>query len=676
MQRTARNALVASAPDAACSVHNDAMTARASALRLAAETIAGLDADSPTNLLPVDAKQWRRSVADAELPALFDEYVQRRRTAASCSVDANDAAIGRSLRPAALAFVSVACDVSDRLEILAALAPDTQAGPEAAVAWRRSVVSDAARVISALTAGESVPEPPAWPTMPDVPDGPRDVLLVAFGVPTADLEDASGSFSSARLLAAYRLRLPILQRACDRILALVADRPPVVFSGLPTARDVVTSPSPFVTIATAREIRRMLIDAFDSDPGRAAQVLADAWDQRDKEWSSHQRLVDRVRRAESAETEGERQVALLEAYKHMAEGLTRRWVWALLRLSGLEGERPSVGKLVEPAAARLGPIGARLERSLLAVVRNAEAHEDFEFDDHMGRLLVGDSPIEHSLLSSCLAELDILQRGWEAGLLAALQDRPSLLSSAVALSTKVSRSFSLEMARQRFGHAGQALRSFRRDGQRVDIELESLRAESCNPCFVALIQSAAILPNVSQFVVSVGEPPRPVIDLPVSVLKANWPVFVAAGERFPHALPQSTFLPCLTWARLACESVEDAAAVAAWMVLNDSQHAIVDAEANIEEAQLLPDRLRLAAAAGAATISLLPSGSHMGALERASRVAESTALAVTRGSRGVADELLLDRVLRLRDRLDLRPSVLPTLDRTPMTESRYPHLIS
>jgi hypothetical protein len=645
-------------------------------LRSAANEIADLPAAVPTNVIAVTAEQWRRSLADAELSALLDDYAECRRVAVHRGADSHGAAIGRSLRPAALALASVARDASGRLAILIALAPKDRAAPAAAATWRRAVISDAARVIAALIAGENAPAQTSWPIVPEVADAHRDVLLAAFGIPGDDLRDASGSFSTARLLAAYRLRLPILQSACDRVLSLVGDQPPSVFSGLASARDLVTSPSPFTTIATARQIRGMLLAAFDSDPDRATRVLAETWNERDKQWASIQRLADRLRRVRSAESQRDRQIALAEAYKHMVEGLTRRWVWALLRLSGLDGDPPGVGQLLEPAVARLGPIGPLLERWLLVLARNAEAHEDIEFDEDAGVLLAGETRIEHELLSTSLEGLDILQRGWEAGLLAAVHDRPGLAGATLARATKVSRSFSLEMAKQRFGHAGQTVRSFRRDGQRVDVELESLRAEACNPCFVALLQSAAILPNVTRFVVHVGDPPRPVIDLPVSVLQANWPVFVAAGQRFPRGLPQSTFVPCLTWARLASEPVEDAALVAAWMVLNDSQHAIVDAEATTQEARVLPHRLQLAAAAGAATISLLPDGSHMSALRQAVRVGESTALVVAHGGGGVAAEVLLDRVLRLRDRLALRPAVLPTLDSTPMAESGYPHLIS
>jgi hypothetical protein len=62
------------------------------------------------------------------------------------------------------------------------------------------------------------------------------------------------------------------------------------------------------------------------------------------------------------------------------------------------------------------------------------------------------------------------------------------------------------------------------------------------------------------------------------ILHTIWPVLELAARSFPDALPQVTFLPCLTWVRLSCEPVEEASRVAVWMALNDAQAAILDAD--------------------------------------------------------------------------------------------------
>ena len=144
-------------------------------------------------------------------------------------------------------------------------------------------------------------------------------------------------------------------------------------------------------------------------------------------------------------------------------------------------------------------------------------------------------------------------------------------------------------------------------------------------------------------------------------------------RHFPDALPQVTFLPCLTWVRLAIEPMEEATRAAAWMALNEAQHAILDAEAARLELLRLPDRLRLVAAAITATLRLLPQGSDVGALLRARRLACANANALLDGGGTIAANVLMDGILRSRDRLGGPPPVMPTLDPSRPGERVYPH---
>lgn len=105
---------------------------------------------------------------------------------------------------------------------------------------------------------------------------------------------------------------------------------------------------------------------------------------------------------------------------------------------------------------------------------------------------------------------------------------------------------------------------------------------------------------------------------------------------FPDALPQVTFLSCLTWARLSCEPMEEATRAAAWIALNDAQHAILDAEAAARELLRLLDRLRLVEAAIAATVRLLPQGPGLDSLVRARRMARANASARADGGRNTS----------------------------------------
>jgi hypothetical protein len=266
-----------------------------------------------------------------------------------------------------------------------------------------------------------------------------------------------------------------------------------------------------------------------------------------------------VAQASAAGTEHDYAVSVLEAYKHMAEGLTRRWVGVLLVLAGLDGPPPTVGALGPPAAARLGELGARVESALIPAIRNAEAHDDFMFDEGTGLLRTGDATFHPDEILACLTELDILQRALIVGRLAAFADQPELGGGVSGSRGGSSASSAMSFAQQRFGHAGQRVRSFVRDRDRLDIVVDGLRSEACNPCFVALTQTAQVLPTVNRFVIRVPDRDGPVIDVTSSVLRENWGVFVLATKYFSDGLPQATFLPSLTWARLACEPVEEAA---------------------------------------------------------------------------------------------------------------------
>ena len=568
--------------------------------------------------------------------------------------------------------------VCDSLEILATLELDESEAPTVANSWRRLLAQDAQALLSAAIEKTEPPTAPHWPTLPDVADDDdRDVLLAAFAIPAEDLIDDDGAFCDTRVIAAYRLRLRELQEACDPIMRLVSERPPSVFTAVSAVRDLATTKSPFVTLWGAIDIRSRILDAFNADPVHTRTVLADAAQEGDKEWVTFLRLRECLRRAEAARaraagTEREYAISILEAYKHMAEGHTRRWVGVLLRLGGLEGPVPTVGGLAEPVLGRLGELGSHIEAALRPALRNAEAHDDFTFDEETGLLVVGDATFHPDEILARLTELDILQRALIVGRLAAFADQPELGSAP----RRASDSSAMNFARQRFGHAGQHVRSFVRDRDRLDLVIDDLGSEACNPCFVALAQAAQALPTVRRFTVRIPSRDDPVIDITSSVLHENWGVFELAVKDFPDALPQVTFLPSLTWARLACESVDETARAAAWMALNEATHAILDANAAPVEFQRLPARFGVVIAATTSTIRLLPEGRHLDDLIRARRITLATANVLARDPHGLATTVLTDRIFGLRDRLGGPVAVLPTLDPTPLREGSYPHAVS
>ena len=651
------------------------MTSRGIGLAAAGSALDAVAAQPPQAVLPVSAKAWNEGRRGPEVVESLSALDRSRQRAALLTTAAG-ADLGKRLRPALIEHARKTAEACRTLDLLLALDSGDERVRGPVLELRTELLQDARAVVDAAATGAAVGgSSPSWPVLPVASGSPRDELLEMFGVPTSEVQDASGAFSDARVLAAYRLRLPDLKRRCDPVMRLVAQRPPSVFLAVDRVRDLVTSASPLTTLLTAQDVRTIVLAAFSASPDLAAEALADSWHERDRLRLSVDRLRASLRRARVAATAGDRSVALLEAYKHAVEGLTKRWVWTLLRMQGMDGDPPTVGELPQKLT-RLGAIGERMAPALVAAARNAEAHEDFEYDDDAGTLMVGGSTVTDAQLDQWLERLDVMQRGWELGRLSAISDRPALQEAALGRLTKGSRSYASDFARQRFGHAGMVVRSFRRDRDRVDIELDALRPEACNPCFVALVQAGAALQQVGRFVVTVEGREEAVLDLPSTVLAVNWPVFLEAVERFPRALPQSTFVPCIAWARLAVESVGDAATASAFLLLNDAQHAINDYEDGNIDGRRLVQRLRVAGAAGAATISLLPDGQHLDALRSVVRVIDGTADGLADGAAGVTADLLVSRIRRRLDRFETRPAVLPTLDRTPLAEADDPHATS
>ncbi len=651
------------------------------ALEAALDAVDRIAVDVPSGLVPTTSVQWRRSLSDAQLDQRVEEFEACRAQVSSASQDDNGA-LGRRLRPAAIRLASAAANLCRVLEILSAFDTAGEGSPPIGT-WRRPILDDARSVLRAAVDGQMPIPPPAWIVDRKVDDrqADRDVLLEIFGVSDGELRDRDGSFCDSRLIAFYRLKLVELQEVCDPIMGLVAEHPPSVFTAASAVRDLATSVSPFVTLWSAREVRSMILAAHETDPVRTRAVLPRSERDGDKEGESFRRLQQSMRRAEAAHTsatgtESDYALSILEAYRHMAEGITRRSVGTLLRLSGLEGPTPTLGRIGEPALARLGEFGTRVESALVPAMRNAEAHDDVVFDEDRG-LLVGDSFAFHpDEIVARLTDLDILQRGFVIGRLAAFADEPKLGDWSSASPDGRSQGTALAFARGRFGHAGQRVRSFVRNRDRIDVVLDDLDAETCNPCFVALTQSAQVLPTVSRFTVSISSREEPVIDLPADVLHRNWTVFGLAAALFPHALPQSTFLPCLTWCRLACESTETAARTAAWIALNDAAHAILDANAASSEYRRLPARLNVVAAASAAASRVLPEGPHLDQLLRAQRIARAASNVLTASPGTAAARVLTDRIFGLHASLGGPFPVLPTLNPSPSPESSYPHKVS
>ena len=321
----------------------DSQSRRCIALEAAFDELNSQSSDNPIGVIPVSTGQWRRSVSDAEVDAHLTAWAAVA-IRSSISLD-DDASSGRRLRPALIAFAEEVCRTCGSLRLLGTLDPGSPQAPQLADQWQSVLLTDAQLVLEAAVNRRELPPTPVLVGRLDVNEQEeRDILFDIFGVPADQLLDENGSFCDTRVLASYRLRLGQLQNACDPIMGLVAERPPSVFTAVSAVRDLATSTSPLITLWAAREIRSRILVAFHETPEQACGILSEAAKDGDKEWKSFRRIQRCLRRAEAVRnspsgTEAEYAVAILEAYRHMAEGITRRWVGVLLRLSGLKKAR-------------------------------------------------------------------------------------------------------------------------------------------------------------------------------------------------------------------------------------------------------------------------------------------------------------------------------------------------
>ena len=231
-------------------------------------------------------------------------------------------------------------------------------------------------------------------------------------------------------------------------------------------------------------------------------------------------------------------------------------------------------------------------------MRNAEAHEDFAFDEDTGLLVVGDATFHPNEIRR--ANRRRIRAGLGGGRLAEFADQPTpaggIYGSPVGSPASAAMAFDREPSVTLGSASGPSSATATATAW---TSLSTVRPEACDPCFVALTQTAQVLPTVSRFVVRLPGSEEPVIDLPADVLHTNWPVFDLAARLFPDALPHVTFLPCLTWVRLSGEPVEEAARVAADGVLCCERAS--DAEAAVSELVRLPELLSLVLAVASAT---------------------------------------------------------------------------
>jgi hypothetical protein len=351
----------------------------------------------------------------------------------------------------------------------------------------------------------------------------------------------------------------------------------------------------------------------------------------------------------------------------MVEALLRPWGWALLQLSGAQGEMPMVAELRDRLTASAQPLHVYLASALIPALRNADAHEEAHFDQLRGQLAIGDQLVDHADVRASNAELAAINAGLEMALACACAQVESVARAySVRPGDPQKAAEALSRAEQRYGHAGLRVWSLRRDRTTVQVRLDEIEPlRFSNPCFLATLQANELLAGVTRWQIGLRGRDGWVIDLPTSVLRENWPVLARAIQWFPE-IPQGTFLPCTTWARLTVELPGPALRAAAWLGLNDLQSAIDEAEARgTLDVGWFDRRMQNMIAACAATLRVMPP-TEAQPLQVALQLAREIRYALAGVPTSRPLEVLIDEILRERNRLPV-PAVMPTIDPRPLT---------
>jgi hypothetical protein len=633
------------------------------------ETDSALLRDRPPAAIRLTADQWNSVLRDAS-PGAAVEHVAGALGLVTEVATAEGASIAAELRPAASAFVASSRKTARMLWQLSAFAPDERCGRLVVLDELAEAMAQALSHAGTWFASGLSGAPPVIPSPHELEswssDGVPDPVWASFGVAANELIDRNGQISDARLLAEYRDRLPELTDTCQRLLHSITRSATDPFTVLAPLLRQLRVERPLLAWLAASQALAVIREA-----AAAGQVdVFDVFDQLRRRSASRAASRDRLNAARetvrTGATESSRALAQLSAYRIVLEGQIRPWGWMLLRLEGASGDLPMVGELRDRLAAGGPPLHALIADAIVPAMRNADAHEEGHFDELSGQLVVADEHVPPSLLRAANEKLAAIDAGLDLALACAtVQVEPVAEAYMLRPGDPRSATEALKIAEQRYGHAGLRVWSLIRDRGTVQVlldEIEPLRL--VNPCCLATIQANEHVAGIARWQIGVRGGEGWVLDLPATVLRENLPVFERAARWF-EKIPQETFLPCLTWARLDVELPGAALQAAAWMALNDLQHAIDETEA--KPSLDIPEfarRVMNVIGACTATLRVMPTAEAQ-PLQRALDLTRGIRFALSGLPSSRPLSMMIRDVMRERDRLPV-PAVMPTIDRRPL----------
>lgn len=642
-------------------------------------------------MIPVTREQWDSALADARISELTEAVGEGADAVARAAREEDGARAARALPSATADLAEALRSLLRDLNLLSALSP---AGAGSVDRLCEAVAGFAGAAVA--TAGrDPEPEPldpvlrkPMETALAELSDPGgfvEDPVEAALGMALAEVRDARGVFSAARLLGAYRGRYEDLQGRVYGLLEAVTDEPPDLINALHPAEALVVSSRPLLTLRAATEVREIIEAALTADEATLAP-LRDLKLRVGRSAASHAGIIETSRalnRAEQDGDEAEQARLLLDLYRRMVEGQLRPWAWALLQVAGRSAPRPpELASIQDQLLADGRPLFLDMARAVLPVARNAAAHEDYAWDDEAQTLAVGEESVTVADLEDATERAYSLMCGAECGWACARSASRTFAELLDASDPEKGLGpIDERRALSHFGTNGLLPRSARLSRGTWSVTLDELPFNGINPCFQALVWSAQILPRARRFQVWLAGRELPVMDVERHVLEANWVVWCQARATM-EAMPQSAFLPANAWTRLAVELPGEAARAAAWLALNDAIDACneseahdhpagppADAQAIRRRAARLTLRLDVVVAAVGATLTVLPASDNQ-PLEEVLAVVEPAAHWAASAAVGQTPGPLAAYIDRMNELFDASPAVpvLPTLDPTPLDQ--------
>ncbi|NQX33292.1 hypothetical protein [Herbiconiux sp. VKM Ac-2851] len=393
-----------------------------------------------------------------------------------------------------------------------------------------------------------------------------------FGVPRSSLTDAAGLVVSSRLLAHYYQRPAELAKAAGALMFLA--RVPFMVSVQlgPTLVSLLETPN-FLWTSRAMALIQERLSFLGMEPASAKIRAFSA--RGDQAWTSS-RTFNAITNIVDSEADPRTRTALrLDAYRKLAEGQLRSWLWLLLDGGDTNERAPMLAGLSRRVSQDPRTLMRQVSVFLKPTWRNASAHEDIQFDEHDRMVdedgtVVGPTEIERRT-----GEALAFTAGCEAG----LANYPTMVEAPdERASAAVPRSFQIRRTYEWFGDNGLLVRSVDvSKGPLLRISVESISLNQIDPCFQALVECVMNGVKFEVAEISTGFSDSVFVVTAQSVDLATT-VWKQARRLGFYQNPGSTFLPMHLDTRLRIERQPAALDAIAWLALNDCLHAFDTAQ--------------------------------------------------------------------------------------------------